>query len=166
MHWAIFLSLLALAFPNLARAGQIHICAQDPDSDDWQGMFHWGSVHIPPGTIFDEINPPSGSVPGPAYSGAIITTSGATLSKAKPCANVTGEAVISSGWHWNVSPIFADSSTSYGILGFMQDGDLQFPPDSPPTDGLQAAIDVYSAFFIATVTGTLDRAFTLDHDDQ
>jgi hypothetical protein len=50
-------------------------------------------VHIPAGTIFDEMNPPSESTPGPQYDSAIITTTGATLTAAKPCKVVAGKAV-------------------------------------------------------------------------
>jgi len=51
----------------------------------------------------------------------------------------------------------------------MQDGDLQTSfgsLSSAPSDGLQAAIELYNSDFTATVLGTLDQTFTFDNGDQ
>ena len=168
-------------FPTISKADGLHICATNGDPQDVKDIWEnydagypndtWKikSITIPAGTIFDS-TAPSQVVDGFTYNyyADVISTESVTLTKNKPCADVPGEAVISSKWRDVVSPIFGDGKTTYDFLGVMQDGELKtnFDSSSYPVDSFYYLLENSVFNFTATVNGTLDKTFVFDNDNQ
>ncbi len=98
------------------------------------------------------------------HKSGIITTHEVKLTKARPCADVSAAAVLSSDWGWTVAPVFGDSTRYYQLYGVIREGKLDtgFDDDANPLNHLATRGQLN-----AVVRGTITEVIRLpDNDDR
>jgi hypothetical protein len=149
---------------SAVHAGSLRICARNLDPDDWKGLWHWGAITIPAGTAFDELEPDGQIDPAWHSTSGVVTTSAVRISQSHPCATAKASAAILPDLRWTTSTIFGNDKPSYYIYGMFEGSDLKTsfgPLGAPPSNGLQAAIELYDNDVVGTVIGTLTQSVSL-----
>ena len=111
---------LAIVSVNPSYAeGILRVCADaDPST------FSTGSIAVPAGTAFDYTGSAAHEAIDEKHTSGVVLLEVARLTERRPCVYAHVKALLSRQWGWDVSPVFANSDTSYQAYGVLHNGEL------------------------------------------